>query len=270
MAADIFRTALPYIFAAAGGLFTELSGALNIALEGQILAAAFWAVAVTALTGNPILGFAAAMAASSALALLTAIFSFRFRANVFIAALAANLLSIGVVSLFSTLLFSGSGVVRLPADTGSYHLFFVAMSLVTLAGSWYTINMTPFGMRCRAAGLSEIVLYYRGINPDLYRYASFLISGVLCGIAGACLAARIGAFVPNISAGRGWIALVAIYLGYRKIHWVFLSCILFAAAENLANWTQGIIGVPATVILALPYLITLAVMSAVSAYRSSR
>jgi general nucleoside transport system permease protein len=267
---DILKTATPYILASAGGLFTELCGSLNIALEGQILLGAFWAIAVTNMTGSLLLGLLAAVASSSLLALLTAFFSIRLKANIFISGLAANLLSYGAVSVFSTLLFKGGGVIRSAVEFQNSSFFFTVTALSCVPVTWYIIKMTPFGMRCRAAGLSEIVLYYRGINPDFYRYAAMLISGILCGIAGASLAARIGAFVPNISAGRGWIALVAIYLGYRKAHWVFLSCILFAAAESFANWTQGFIGIPATIILALPYLITLIIMTAVSAIRKSR
>ncbi len=267
MTEDILKTATPYILAATGGLFTELCGTLNIALEGQILIGAFWAVVVANMTGSLLLGIISAIIASSLLAMLTAFFAFRLRANIFISGLAANLLAYGVVSLFSTLIYSGGGVIRAAFDIQGSSLFFTMAAISAVPLSWYAINKTPFGMRCRAAGLSEIVLYYRGINPDFYRYAALLISGVLCGLAGASLAARINAFVPNISAGRGWIALVAIYLGYRKAHWVFLSCILFAAAENLASRAQGIIGIPATIILALPYLITLAILTFVSAVR---
>ncbi|MCP5514090.1 MAG: ABC transporter permease [Spirochaetales bacterium] len=267
MIEDIFKTATPYILASIGGLFTELCGSLNIALEGQILIGAFWAIVVSNMTGSIVLGLLAAVAASSLLALITALFSFRFRANIFISGLAANLLAYGLVTVFSTILVKGGGVIRAETAIQGSSYFFTVFALLLLPLSWYVINYTPYGMRCRVAGLSEAVLYYRGISPDFYRYTALLISGVLCGIAGASLAARIGAFVPNISSGRGWIALVAIYLGYRKPQWVFLSCILFASAESLANWTQGFIGMPATVILALPYLITLSVLTIVSAVR---
>ena len=91
----------------------------------------------------------------------------------------------------------------------------------------------------KAAGLAEDVLYYRGINPDFYKYTALLLSGVLCGLSGASLSFSIGAFVPNISAGRGWIALVAVYLGYRRPVGVILSCLLFASAESMSSLDAG-------------------------------
>ncbi len=267
MIEDVFKTATPYILAASGGLFPELCGTLNIALEGQILIGAFWAIAAVNITGSLLFGFISAIIASSLLAIIVAFFSFRFKANVFISGLAGNLLAYGLVSVFHTMLFETSGVIRAGIYMQNYTFFFLMFAIISVPICYYIINITPFGMRCRAAGLSEIALYYKGINPVKYRYGAFLISGIMCGIAGAAIASRIGAFVPNISAGRGWIALVAIYMGYKKIHWVFLSCLVFAIAENIANWSQASLHIPATIILSFPYIITLIILTISSAFR---
>ena len=268
MLKSIFNAAVPYILAGIGGLFTEITGVLNIALEGQILTGAFWAIAVTKMTGNIFLGLAAAVISATVLSFITAFFSFRLKANIFIAGLAANMLSFGLVSVFSILFFGNSGIIRVETDFSKIQFFFMVLSLISIPAAHYALFKTPWGLRMRGCGISGDVLFYRGINPDFYRYSALLISGILCGFAGAALSFGIGAFVPNISAGRGWIALVAVYLGYKKPAGVILSCLLFASAESLSGWLQGFIGVPATIILAIPYIITLLVLTAVSIYRT--
>ncbi len=265
---DIFSLAVPYILAGLGGLFTEITGSLNIALEGQILTGAFWAIAVTKITGSIPLGIAAAVLSSTLLSFITAFFSFRLKANIFIAGLASNMLSFGLVSVFSILFFGNSGIIRITAPPGYLHTVFFAIAAAAIALSHYALYKTPGGLRMKAAGLAEDVLYYRGINPDFYKYTALLLSGVLCGLSGASLSFSIGAFVPNISAGRGWIALVAVYLGYRRPVGVILSCLLFASAESMSSWMQGVMGVPATIILSIPYLVTLLVLTVISIIRN--
>ena len=270
MLKSIFNAAVPYILAGMGGLFTEITGTLNIALEGQILTGAFWAIAVTKLTGNFVLGLLVAVISSTVISFITAFFSFRMKSNIFISGLAANMLSFGLVSVFSVLFFGNSGNIIIEAGLPDMRLFFLLLAVVSVPAAHYALYKTPWGLRMRGCGTAEEVLYYRGINPDLYKYSALLISGILCGFAGAALSFSIEAFVPNISAGRGWIALVAVYMGYRKPAGVILSCLLFAFAESLSGWMQGFIEIPATIILALPYIITLIVLTSVSIYRSKK
>jgi len=113
----VFNSAMlistPLLFAACGGLFTVLAGMLNIALEGMLLTGAFAAIAVVSITGNAAAGIAAAIIASASLALITAFSSIKFKSNVFIAGLAANLLASGLTIVLSQRLFNTRGVVPL-------------------------------------------------------------------------------------------------------------------------------------------------------------
>jgi simple sugar transport system permease protein len=105
-----------------------------------------------------------------------------------------------------------------------------------------------------------------GIKSGRYRFAAFLISGFCCGIGGSMLTINLGAFVPNVSAGRGWIALVVIFLGNRRPPGLFAAALLFGLAESFSNYAQGIFNVPADFILAIPYILTLAGMIGSSLY----
>ncbi|MDR0389260.1 MAG: ABC transporter permease, partial [Spirochaetaceae bacterium] len=216
----------PLLWAAAGGLFTELSGMLNIALEGMLLTGAFAALAAVYYTGSLAAGAAAAAAASLALALLLAFTTLKLRSNVFITGLAANLFASGTTLVLSQRLFGTRGVVTLPDGPGlalveiplvkdapvlgdlfSGHSLYLYGSLVFLFLSWLALYRTPFGFHLRACGKYSAALVSLGIRPDTCRFIAFLVSGFCCGIGGSFLSLNLGAFVPGMSAGKGWTAL---------------------------------------------------------------
>ena len=109
----------------------------------------------------------------------------------------------------------------------------------------------------RACGGKPDLLKSRGVDPDRIRKATVLISGALAALAGAALSLRLGVYVPGMSAGKGWVALVAIFLGYRTIPGLIPACLFFALAEGAANRAQGMLGLPPTLILSFPYFLTL-------------
>jgi simple sugar transport system permease protein len=275
----------PILFAATGGLFTELAGTLNIALEGQLLLGAFTAVTVTHFSGSVAAGILSGVLAAMLLAALTAFAALNLKANVFIAALAANLLVPGLTVLLSYRLFSTRGTVvfndlpklkilsidipeKIPiaGELLMNHSFYVYCSWILLFIAWAALYKTPFGFHLRSCGLHSRALTSLGINSSRYRFAAFLISGFYCGIGGSMLTINLGAFVPNISAGRGWIALVVIFLGNRRPPGLFAAALLFGLAESFSNYAQGIFNVPADFILAIPYVFTLAGMIGSSIY----
>jgi simple sugar transport system permease protein len=115
---------------------------------------------------------------------------------------------------------------------------------------------TPFGLRAKAAGMNSDSLRMAGVDPVAVRGQAYLFSGIACGIAGAVLASSIGAWVPNLSAGRGWIALVAVYLGGKKLGGTLAATMLFAVLLSLANQAQAFRALPGELLAAFPYLIT--------------
>jgi simple sugar transport system permease protein len=108
------------------------------------------------------------------------------------------------------------------------------------------------------------------LNPTGYQLKAILISGFTCGLAGAVLTLKLGAFVPNITSGRGWIALVAIYLGNKTPLGVVIASFIFGLAEALSNYAQGAINIPADFVLAFPYIITVVAMIVYSIWRHYR
>jgi simple sugar transport system permease protein len=275
----------PLLFAATGGLFTELSGMLNIALEGMLLTGAFAAVAATYFTGSVAAGIAAAVLSSLALSFLLALSCLKLRSNVFIAGLATNLFAPGLTVVLSHHFFGTRGVVflqdipRLPridipaidglpvvGDLFSGHTVYVYAAWLLLAAAWIVLYRTPFGFRLRSCDGHADALISLGLRPDAYRFTAFLVSGFCCGLGGSFLSLNLGAFVPNLSAGKGWIALVVIFLGNRRPQGLFAAALVFGLAEAFSNYAQGIFSVPADFILAIPYVFTLLAMIGFSVY----
>ena len=285
---SIVEIMTPFLLAALGGLFTEKAGVLNIALEGLMLIGAFSAAAVAGTGGGLLPGTLSAVAVSGAVAYIYAHAALRLKANIFIAALAVNLLAIGGTQIAAHLIFGTKGVIEFEAfpsqpsvslpllqhipllgEFFTEHSLFVYAGFVLVPAFAWLLNSTPFGMYGKAAGLNSTALFARGISEQRTKVLAITISGITCGLAGASLAFNLGAYVPNITSGRGWIALVAIFLGYKRPYGIFIVAFLFAAAELIAQHAQGIVGAPSSLLLAFPFFITFIGMILFSALHSS-
>jgi simple sugar transport system permease protein len=280
----------PFLLAATGGLFTELAGMLNIALEGLMLVGAFFSVVFISLTGDLYAGLLLGVAASMLVALMFGYISLYLRANIFITGLATNLFASGLTVVLAFEFFGNKGVVQFPnipkvpvfavsealqripvlGDIFFGHSILVYLSWIIVAVSAIVIYKTPFGLRIRATGMGPETVVSLGLKPRRYQLAAILISGFTCGIAGAFLTLGLAAFVPNITSGRGWIALVAIYLGNKNPFGILIACFVFGFAESFSNYAQGVIKVPADFILAFPYIITVVAMILFSAWKHYR
>ncbi len=279
----------PFLLAATGGLFTELTGMLNIALEGLMLIGAFFSVVFAAATGSLFLGILLGIISSMLVALLFGSISLYLKANIFISGLATNLLAAGLTVVLSFQLFGSKGVIRfenisklpelripflqkvpLLGDLLIGHNILVYLSWLCIILAAVVIYRTPFGLRIRGTGLSSPTITSLGLSPTGYRLKAILISGFTCGLAGAVLTLNLGAFVPNITSGRGWIALVVIYLGNKTPLGIVIASFVFGFAESISNYAQGAINIPADFILAFPYMITVSAMILYSVWRHYR
>jgi len=254
---------IPVFFASLGGLFPALAGTLNIALEGFLLIGAFSALCVFYFTGSAAAAVIAAVIAAVLLSALHAFGVFKLRANLFISGLAVNLFSVGICAVLSEKIFKTKGVVT--ANAGASLLtYFIIIGIILLIISWIAIYKTPFGYKIRACGKNPQALVSLNVNPKKYQITSIYISGIFCGIGGSFLSLNLGAYVPEMSAGKGWIALAVIFLGMKKPHGILAAAFLFALAEIFSNYAQGFLNLPSGFILAFPYVCTLAAMIIVS------
>ena len=255
----ILAISAPLLFATLGALCTEYAGVLAVFMDGAITLSGFVCIAVTGATGSPLAGFFAACLASVALLFAVARFTARTRANPFLTGLAVNLLASGITSWCSSAWYDTRGVIALASPVSfprnlAFPFAFLAAALLAAA-----LRSTRAGLNLRITGSDPDVLTARGVDPARYRVASWCAAAFFAACAGSVLTLGLGAFVPNVSSGRGWTALAAVYLGYRNPLLCVASCVAFAGAEYLTTVIQGLGRLPSTVILGLPYALALLV-----------
>src|SRR5215475_15762838 len=181
------RLATPLLLAALGGLLSERSGVINIALEGLMLAGAFTSAVVTYYAGNPWIGLLAGIGAGVFIAAIHAVACIQFDSDQVVTGTAVNILMFGIPTLLSGALFGTTGSTpQIPrADLLPNAPVVIAFLLVPV--TWYVLYRTPFGLRLRAAGENPEATDTAGVNVGHLRYACVLLSGALAAIGGAYL-----------------------------------------------------------------------------------
>lgn len=262
------RLATPLILAALGGLFSERSGVINIALEGTMLAGAFTAAAVTYAVANPWVGLLAGIAAGVAIAGIHALVCIRYKADQVVSGTAINILMLGMPAFLSGALFLSSGSTpQIPKDQLLPRApIFLAFGLVAL--TWYVLYRTPFGLRLRSVGENPEAADAAGVSVSLVRYCGVLLSGVLAGLGGAYLSiGQSSLFTRNMTAGRGFIALAALIFGKWRPVQTMLACLLFGFTEAVSIQMQGVVklpsgeDIPVQFIQMVPYVLTIVVLA---------
>lgn len=263
------RLATPLIFAALGGLFSERSGVINIALEGLMLAGAFTAAVMTFQLSDPYLGFLCGIVAGGVLAVVYAIACIKFEADQVVAGMAINFLMFGLPALISGSIYDSTG--STPQIDKAYHLpeyFAPVMAVLAVPICWYVLYKTPFGLRLRATGENPAAADAAGINVLRLRYMGVIISGLLAAAGGAYLSiGQSSLFTRNMTAGRGFIALAALILAKWKPVPVLFACLFFGFMEALTFQIQGVIklpsgeDIPVQFIQIIPYVLTIIVLA---------
>ena len=257
------RFATPFLLAALGGLFSERSGVINIALEGLMLAGAFTSATVTYYVGNPWIGLLAGIAAGLLVALVHAVACIHFDADQVVTGTAINILMLGVPTLISQALFETTGSTPQIPRTNLIPKtpIFIAFGLVPVI--WYVLYRTRFGLRLRASGENPEAADTAGVSVVRIRYAGVLLSGVLAAIGGAYLSiGQSSLFTRNMTAGRGFIALAALIFGKWRPVQTMLACLLFGFAEAASIQMQGVIpNVRVEYIQIIPYILTMVVLA---------
>lgn len=279
--ASTIRLSTPLILAALGGLYSERSGVINIALEGMMLAGAFTAAAVTVFAHSSLVGVLAAVLAGILVAALHAVATINYRADQVVSGTAINILFLGVPALLSGALFESTGATRQlskdevlpdlmifnPQNSPMLSSVFNQKPIVYLAFlitglSVYVLYRTRFGLRLRAVGENPEAADTAGVNVVRMRYAGVLISGALAALGGAYLSiGQSSQFTRNMTAGRGFIALAALIFGKWHPVGALLACLLFGFAEAVSIRMQGTVNIPNQFIIMIPYVLTMVMLA---------
>jgi simple sugar transport system permease protein len=268
------RSATPLIFAALGGMFSERSGVINIALEGLMLAGAFTAAVATYELSNPYAGFLIALVVGALVALVFAFAVIKFEADQVVTGFAVSMLMLGLPAVISSRIYDSAGSTQQIAKEFLLPDLFNRISVASLLAfavvpiCWYVLYKTPFGLRIRAAGENPEAADAAGVNVLRLRYIAVVISGVLAAAGGAYLSiGQSSLFTRGMTAGRGYIALAALILAkWRPVH-VLFACLFFGFTEALSIQIQGVIkmpsgeDVPVQFIQMIPYVLTIIVLA---------
>jgi general nucleoside transport system permease protein len=270
--AAVLTATTPVLLAALGGLLCSVAGVFNMALEGQLLWGAFTAVVFSHLTGGAWWGVLGAVALTVVYAASLSVPAVTFRADPVVVAVGTNLLALGLTAFLMRRIFGVGGTYSSPdlpglptlADLGLGRVPVLGpqsplvILAVVLAGwvAWW-LRRTRSGLRLRGIGGGLEAAVSLGLRVTAYRHAAVLGAGALCGLAGAQLAlGNVTLFSEGMSAGRGWVAVVAVMLGRNRVSGVAAACLLFGVAEAVGFRLQGA-GLPQQAADAAPYVITL-------------
>lgn len=271
------RSATPLMFAAIGGIFSERSGVVNIALEGIMLSGAFTAVMATYYLGNPWLGVLAAMIVGVLISLIHAVISIEFKANQVVSGVAINMLASGLTSFFLRAIFKHAGQSPSVHDLGrvtipfikdipfigtivSGHSPMVYLAVICIFLANYVLFKTTFGLRVRSVGEHPEAADTLGINVSKIRYICVAISGFMAGLGGATLSiGLLNLFNEDMTAGRGYIALAAVIFGKWKPFGALAATLIFGIADAMQMLAQTlqITFLPREVWVMMPYVLTL-------------
>ena len=278
--ASTLRYATPLTLGALGGLFSERSGVINIALEGMMLIGAFFGAWGADITGSWFLGIVIALAAGAIFALLHALFAITFRADQIVSGTALNLLAVGITGYLYVQIYGDEGTpddlpqvpnVNLPIKSvpffgdvfGSLNLLvWVALAMVLV--TWVIVFRTAWGLRLRSAGENPLAAETAGLSVVRTRYIAVMCSGALAALGGAFLSIGfVHTFSQNMTAGRGFIALAALIFGRWRPGAALAATLLFGFGSALAQRLPVFSPSGAVLFQALPYVLTLIAVAGV-------
>ncbi len=286
LTADLWRATLEaaalLLLPALGGVISERSGVVNIAMEGMMLTGAFFAVVADLAWHNPWLAALVGIAAGGSMALIHAVVSIRFRADQIVSGIAINIFAAGLTLFLVQRIFGLQDVGHVGQSELLPYInvpvldqipFFgrvlfqqnvvVYAAIVLLVVVQLMLFRTRLGLRIRSVGEHPQAADTAGINVYAIRYGAVITSGLLSGLAGAFLAIGISnTFVPNMTDGRGYIALAAVIFGKWTPIGAFVACLIFGFGQAIYD-ANSVIHVSQYLLSMLPYILTLVVLAGV-------
>lgn len=282
------RVSTPLILCALAGMLAERSGVIDLGLEGKMLFAAFVAAASGVATQSLAVALLAACAIGIALSWLHAFACVNHAGDQVVSGMAINIIAAGLTVVLANAWFAQGGQTpQIPAEVrltplwpdatqslgplageGLFtHNVLVYLAVALVPAVWWLVYRTRFGLRLRAVGENPHMVDAAGLSVRRLRYIALTINGVLCGLAGSYLVlAQSAAFGPNMTAGRGYMALAAMIFGHWRPFPSMAACLLFGFLDAVAVRLQGVtlphVGeVPVQAIQALPYVLTVVLLA---------
>jgi len=254
---ELWHASLQYaallLLPALGGVISERSGVVNIAMEGMMLTGAFFAVAVDLAVHNVWIAVLGAMLAGGLMALIHAVVSIRYRADQIVSGVAINIFAAGITVFLVNRIYGLADVGQVPSSDALPNwyipilgdipflgrVFFqqnimVYVALVLLVAIQIFLFRTRLGLRIRSVGEHPQAADTAGINVYTLRYGAVVTSGLLSGLAGAFLSIGIAnTFVPGMTDGRGYIALAAMIFGKWTPIGAFVATLIFGFGQAI-------------------------------------
>ena len=289
--ASTLRVSTPLILCALAAVLSERAGVIDLGLEGKMLLSAFAAGAAGALTGSLGLALLAALVVGVALSMLHGYACVSHTGDQVVLGMALTMIAAGLTVVLGIAWFKQGGqtpplpdAVRLsPQFTdlarmlgpllggglfGHHVMVYLALALVPAV--WWGLYRTRMGLRLRATGENPAMVDAAGLSVTGLRYGALVLNGALCALAGSTLVlAQNAAFVPNMTAGRGYMALAAMIFGKWHPVGALWACLLFGFLDAVAIRLQGVAlpaalgggAVPVQAIQALPYVLTVVLLA---------
>lgn len=269
---------IPLIFASVGGVYSVRSGIMALGLESMMMAGAFSAVLGAYLTNNAFVGLACGILGGALLGIMHGILSIRYKVNQVISGIGLNLLALAATTLTMQLVWNNKGsspqVASLGIKVGVFIekvpfvgpiiakqsiLFLVMIAVVAVA--WVVLFKTKYGLRLRMVGENPKAASSVGLKVRTIKYSGVLICGSLAGLGGAYLSLdNLNMFVRNMTAGRGYIAVVITILARYNPISVMYCALIFGFSDAIQIYLQGQ-GIPPQLIQMIPYIVTLLVLT---------
>lgn len=280
LARGTITAATPIAFGALAGVVGERAGVINIAIEGQFLAAAFAGAVVGSLAGGPWIGLLGAIAASLVVSWMLAGLTIKFKASQIVVGVVLIVLATGFTSFLDTQVLSRNSHLNSPVRFSAIpipvlsEIPFVGPLLFRLTPLTYSMIIvvvllqiglfrTRWGLRLRAVGEKPRAADTVGIKVNRTRWMAVLLGGVLAGMGGAWFTLdSVGRFSGEMTGGRGFIALAAMLVGRYNPVGALAAALLFGFATAFADALQILsTGVPSSLLRAAPYVVTLFVVA---------
>lgn len=277
--ASVLRMVSPILLAALGGALCAKVGIFNVGLEGLILAGAFSAIVGNYFSGSVVVAVLVGAAGSVLVSLLFGVVTIQGKANPIVAGIAINFLVLGLTTFGLRAIFGVKGAfydknmeglpkIQIPfvedipvvgmLISGHSPLVYIAFLAAILLYIFFYRTVT--GFRILAVGKNEAAARSLGLKVTTLQYGAIIASGILCGLAGAQLSlGQVTMFTEGMTAGRGFIALVAMMLGQSHPIGIIGSSLLFGLMDALSIRLQGF-SIPTQFTAMLPYLITIIAM----------